>query len=522
MGKRTTRAVMIIALMILSVLPFLPGIDAPFFYDDFNTIVTNPAIRSPDLVSYFTHPETFAADRSRMFRPLTTASLALNYQWFGGRIQGWHLTNLFAHILCVAMVFLVVDSLLGSTFLAFLTALWFGIHPSRVVPVVYISARSEIFASFFYLLSFYLFLLMRRSAQKYAGILAGILSLACFWLGLTCKDIAITLPATLTLAVLVFQKPERKTLFWLALFWLSVPIYFLVRHRLNLYSFFPAARPRPVFENLLLQARVVVYYIRWLFFPMHPSVEAQFSPLSTSVAALCAILLAAVLAIGVFLVFKRRAAGFFICFFFIVLSPSSSLVPLVVEGSISRAYLAGLSCFVLFAWLLLQVDAQGRNRITAMILAAVISICLFVFSIDWAGDWKNPGRLWSRTVMVFPRHSPGHDNLGLWLERNGNFPQAEREYVLALISDPENATALDNYGRMLYRKDEFELAEQFFKKSLELKPWNCIARINYGQMLVSLGRVNEAREIVGAIDFCPGYEQEFEELKRRAGNSPTP
>ena len=513
---------MIIALMALSALPFLPGMKAPFFYDDYNTIVMNPALRSLDPAAYFTHPETFAADRSRMFRPLTTASLAGNYMLFRERTLGWHLTNLVAHILCVALVFLVMEGLLGSTALAFLTALFFGIHPSRVEPVVYISARSEIFAGFFYLLAFYLFLLMTRSAKNFAGILLGLFSLAGFWLGLACKDMAITLPATLTLAGWVFQRLERKAIFWLALFWISAAVYFLVRHFLNLYSFFPPARPRPVAENLWLQARVVAYYIRWLIFPAHPSVEAQFSPVSAYASALAIIFLAAVLAFGALLVYRRKAAGFFAGFFFIALSPSSSLVPLVVEGNITRVYLAGIAVFALLAWLVLQVDDLGKNRKTAIMLSAIIFICLFGFSTGWSGEWRSPGRLWGRTVRVFPAHSRGHDNLGLWLERNGNYEQAAREYIMALNADPENASALDNCGRMLYRQGEFARAEFYFKKSLQVKPGNCIARVNYSQMLVSLGRMSDAREILGAISFCPGYESEFAALKRRVENSPQP
>ena len=239
------KAGLLIALLAVSALPFLPGRRAPFFYDDYNTIVMNPAIKTGNYSDYFTKLESFASDRSRMFRPLVVGSLAWNWSTFGDQTAGWHATNLGAHLICVVLVFLLIETLSGSMALAFLAALFFGIHPSRVEPAIYISARSEVFASLFYLLAFYLFLKAMKSGKEARSILLGVFSLAGFWLGLLSKDIAITLPAVLTVERLVFRKLDKKSAIWLAGFWASAGVYFLIRRSLALATFFPPARPRP-------------------------------------------------------------------------------------------------------------------------------------------------------------------------------------------------------------------------------------------------------------------------------------
>jgi len=507
------KAGLILTLVVVSALPFLPGLKGPFFYDDHNTIVMNPAIKAPKYSEYFYKLETFSADQARMFRPLVISSLALNWRISGADTFGWHLTSLCAHLLCVAMVFLLIDALSGSALLAFLAALFFGIHPSRVEPVLYISARAELFASFFYLLSFWLFVKAGQAAKKSAWIALAVFSLLGFWLGLLSKDIAITLPAVLTLERLVFKKLDRRSVYLLAAFWLSAIAYFMARRGLSLDTFFPPARPRPVLENLLLQPRVILYYLRFLIFPLHPVVDLKVSPVPVWQSVLSMILPAAAAVAAIFLARKKPLASFFVFFFFIVLSPSSSVVPLVVEGNINRVYMAGIAVFLVFGELIAL--SLKRNRNITIGLAFLVFMCLFALSASWALKWQSPVRLWRSTVANFPDHSRGRNNLGLLLERSGNYAQAEREYQKAISANPEDASAIDNYARVLSAKGELKSAEILFKQALALEPASCIVRINYSQLLMELDRLEEAKELLDGVTFCPEYADELARQKNR-------
>jgi len=515
-ASRPRRTGLILILASLSLLAFLPGLRAPFFYDDHNTILMNPAITSPQGYSrYFHRLETFSADQARMFRPLVLISLALNWNWFQDQTLGWHLFNLLAHILCVILIYFLMESLSGSWQMAFLSALLFALHPSRVEPVIYLSARSELLASLFYLLAFFLFLKSQAQDKKSREIILAIFSLIGFWLGLFSKDIAITLPAVLTLERMIFRKLNRKSVFWLGVFWANALIYFLLRRALGLYTFLPPARPRPVLENLLLQARVIIYYLRWLVFPIHNAVEVKFSPLAPATAVISIIILMIILAAGIYLARTRPLIGFFILFFFIVLSPSSSVISLVVEGNPVRVYLAGFSAFVILAELILSGSSAGVFSRWKTGLAALYFICLLILSLSWASAWQSPGKLWRETIKNFPEHSRAHNNLGIILESKGNLDQAKLEYFSAVKHNPENPSALVNYARMLFAQEEFDRAEIYFRKALLLEPWSCTTRINYSQLLITTGRLEEAKQLLDEVSFCPGYQAELDRQKKR-------
>ena len=513
MKSARIKAAMIALLVLASALPLLPAMNAPFFYDDYNTIVMNPLIKSMDISGIFKNPGTFSANKVPMLRPLVTASQALDWSVFGKSTAGWHITDLVVHLLCVVLVFMLIDALSGNIALAFLTALFFGIHPSRPEPVIYLSSRSEVLASLFYLLAFYLFLRAMQTAKKSWSVLLGALSVLGFWLGLMSKDIAITLPAVLTLERIVFKKLDRKAIIWLAIFWACAGIYFLLRYMFDIYTFFPPARPRPVWENLLIEARVIVHYLRFLVWPVHPVVESHFSPLNLPASIISAVLIAAILAAGIYLTWKRPLSGFFILFFFFVLSPSSSVIPLVVHGNIVRVYMAGIGFFVILSELILAIVKAEKSPKLSIPVAALIFICLCIQSANWAQKWNDPAGLWDATVESFPNHSRAHDNLGILLERRGDYYQAEMEYLNAINADPENASALDNYGRVLFVRGDFKRAELYFKRSLLVEPFNCITYVNYAQMLISDNRLKEAKLIVDQIPSCPMYESEVITLK---------
>ncbi len=516
MKARFIQFLLVLILLLAGAVPFIVGLRAPFFYDDYNTIVWNRSVQEEkEPGRFFFQPESFSAQKVPMFRPLVVLSYWWNWKWFGEDTLGWRVVNLFFHLLCLMLAYLLVQELSGSVELGFFTALLFALHPSRVVPVIYLSARSELLASFFYLLSFWLFLraMKLKSGQ---GIFFGVLSVLGFGLGLASKSIVITLPAVLTLERLFFRRWDKKSLIWLGIFWAGALGYFFLRQFFELYTFFPLARPRPVGENLLLQARVLVYYLRWLIFPLHPVVEAKFSPLNYWSAGLSIGFLSLLGGVSIYWFIRRRIEGFFLLWFFVLLAPSSSVVPLVVEASLTRCYLAGLGIFFLFArgFLGLAMIGSLLRRILAISSFGLVGLCFLVLSFNWSEKWNSPTQLWKETLKCFFSHSRAHNNLGLLLKKQGNFSQAEREFFWAIHFNPKNSSALNNYAQLLWAKGDDERAESYFIKSLSADPDNCSARLAYAEFLFRKGRIEQAGELILGIDFCPLHQNELWELKK--------
>jgi tetratricopeptide (TPR) repeat protein len=88
------------------------------------------------------------------YHPLTMLTLAYNYSKTELDISSYMQWNLALHILNALLVFFFIYFLSKKNlFIAFFTAIWFGIHPMHVESVAWISERKDVLYTFFFLLS---------------------------------------------------------------------------------------------------------------------------------------------------------------------------------------------------------------------------------------------------------------------------------------------------------------------------------------------------------------------------------
>src|SRR5262249_46865979 len=132
----------------------------PFVFDDWHVVVQNPAVRSLAYVPrFFVDPRTttIVADNQDL-RPLLMTSFALDYAVSGLAPWSWHLTNLVLHWLAAVLVFRIVRDHLwlgeAAARVACLAALVTALHPLCSSAVNYVSARSAILTTVFYLAAF--------------------------------------------------------------------------------------------------------------------------------------------------------------------------------------------------------------------------------------------------------------------------------------------------------------------------------------------------------------------------------
>jgi hypothetical protein len=127
-------------------------LDAEWHLDDFHNILNNPWIQINDL-----HPEslkkTFFASHDQgeyrgesIFRPAAMLSFALNWYFGKDDVTGYHLVNIFIHILATFFLFLSVYTLLDAPNvreqfktnrypIALLSAVLWSIHPIQIQAV---------------------------------------------------------------------------------------------------------------------------------------------------------------------------------------------------------------------------------------------------------------------------------------------------------------------------------------------------------------------------------------------------
>ncbi|MGB1720017.1 MAG: hypothetical protein ACPHO6_17745, partial [Candidatus Latescibacterota bacterium] len=136
------RAGVLIVLVGLLAYGNVPG--NAFHYDDSHSILENPHIRSlENMPRFFSDPETFSGlSDVRMYRPLLVLSFALNYALGQYDPIGYHLVNVFLHVINGLSLWLLARALQMRPSTALLAGLLFVVHPVLGEPVNYISSRS--------------------------------------------------------------------------------------------------------------------------------------------------------------------------------------------------------------------------------------------------------------------------------------------------------------------------------------------------------------------------------------------
>jgi len=182
-----------------------------FHFDDLTAINNNPAIRDPHtIVRAFVDPALFsAAPEQRNYRPVTTASLALDY-WLAGRLNPvfFHLSTFVSFSVLLILMFLFFQWMMDladrhwfNRWTALAAAAIFGMHPANAETVNYIIQRADLYNALGCVASLWLF--ARYPSQRRFGwylIPAALAMLA--------KAPALVFPLLLLWYVLLFEREK--------------------------------------------------------------------------------------------------------------------------------------------------------------------------------------------------------------------------------------------------------------------------------------------------------------------------
>ena len=150
---------------------FFATVHSPFLYDDAHAILDNPYIK--DLAEF----QQTVGIQNIFNRSVLLLTFSINHALGQANVFGFHLINITLHI-CVGIVFyfLAIELLILEQpsirptlrKLPLVASLIHLFNPVAVESVTYISSRSSVLATLFYLLSFYF--LVRLDKQKYQAI----------------------------------------------------------------------------------------------------------------------------------------------------------------------------------------------------------------------------------------------------------------------------------------------------------------------------------------------------------------
>jgi hypothetical protein len=161
----------LLVIMLVTVAVFLPALGLNFnpATDDYYFILLNPAIKDISWHGFLTLFNSMST-RYNEYQPVVFVTFWLNYAVSGLAPLTYYLVQVLLHACTAALVYLVLQTLVGSRMVSFLTALIFSIHPLQIDTVAMLNQRENIISTAFALLSIlsYITFKERRETWHYA------------------------------------------------------------------------------------------------------------------------------------------------------------------------------------------------------------------------------------------------------------------------------------------------------------------------------------------------------------------
>jgi len=513
------------------------SVRSPFIFDDIRKIVKNPDIKSLDNIAQklvYPYREYKVFERNDPSRPLTYLTFALNYRFGKLDPAGYRWVNIFIHGLNSILVFFLVRIIIlrvyktGGLAFPLFTALFYAVHPANAVVVDYVFARSNGLAVLFYVLALILF--SKASGDRKAFYS---LSLFSFFLALSSKPTAVTLPA----AVLLFDYiilsgydigKVREKKYYHAGFWAVLAAYLAYRYYyLGGLGDVETDAPSEIsgYYYFITQLYVMVRYLKLLIIPADYSIYHMVTLAKTvfEPRILLSLLFHSGAAYAAWRLYKTRSDAskiflFCILWFYITISPTSSIFPTAVNMDEKHSYLPGFGfCLaVVFAYFL--VFSGGRPFSPGKRTALYILLCAHLLILGTATANRNrlfadPVLLWQDVALRYPGNTSAFNSLGVIYMERGDYDRAIAEFRKAVEINPEHFDGHDNLGVIYSIRKEYDKATQEFQKALALEPNHADAHYNLGLTYSKLMQYDRAEgEFRKALEINPDYAEVYYDL----------
>jgi tetratricopeptide (TPR) repeat protein len=540
----------ILIIVILGILIYSNTFNVPFAFDDIYGIAYNSVIKD---VRHIIDPQNMYSNR--LIGQLT---FALNYKMHGLNVAGYHIFNLFIHLLNALLVYWLIiltfrtpyasaylqkDVLKTSDpyrWIPLFTALLFVSHPVQTQAVTYIVQRFASLSTLFCLVSLVMYIKARGSDSskkaRYAFYAASIISAI---LAMRTKEIAFTLPVIAFLYEFMFFRVDikKRMLYLLPLLPLLLTMFIIPLSMMLTQSGSTGARGIDEltkiagsvdvsrWDYLNTQFRVIVTYIRLLFFPVNQNLDYDYPIYRTFFTLpvfLSFLVLLGVFCWGIYLLYRsyksdqanccwRRLIAFGIFWFFVTLSVESSIIPIDDVIFEHRLYLPSVGFFmaIMSGIVVIQVKLANQTKAVAklfipVMILVVISLSLTAYARNMV--WSDEVTLLEDVIEKSPYKARPHYSLGAAYQKQGRLDDAVKEYQTAINLNPHLVQGHYNLGVVYQKQGRLDDAITEYQTAIKLRPYQTEIHNNLGAAYQKQGRLDDAiKEYQTAIKLKPDY-----------------
>jgi len=476
LSDRTKRIAAYLLVSMSVMLAYHRTIDFPFHFDGLNQIAGRSSF----------HQLTWS-DMPYTCRSLVSLIFQVEYQLFGLWTVPYHATNILLHIgSSLLLLGISIASLrsLGlpkfyrdnAIVIAAAIALIWSLHPLQTQAITYIVQRYESAMGFFVLLCLACFV---RSSDSPRGWLWQIASVVAAYLALLCKEVAVVLP----LLVLWYDRA------WIAAGWMSI-LNKRWAYYLGLLSCWLLLLPTFVFTNapiggtsavvvhevvvvegkrelvqvtplhyLYSQANAIPFYVRLFIWPEGQSIDhAWRATRQFSQAAAPGLIVLLGFGLTIWSIFKAPKLSFLGGWFYLILAPTSSILPILDIVVEHRMYLPSISLATLLVIAFVEVlrltgtEKPSRevswNATSALLIFGLLMASLFGFATIQRNEMYRSGIvLWTDAVSKNPHNARAYHALGHAYVLEDRWSEAVPFLQQTLKVDP-------NYSLPSYFRDE--------------------------------------------------------------------
>ena len=513
-----------------------------FVFDDRNAIALNPAVRR---LWPLTEAMNAPRDTTLAGRPVASLSFALTHALapadardvfaagpgadaatldrFQRNLWAYHGANLRIHLLSALFLFGVMRRTLRAPaliervgnhadFLALAIAAIWVVHPLTTAAVTYIVQRVESLMGLFYLMTLYCAIRAADDAPPASTVWAASAMVWCA-VGMATKEAFVTAPLIVIAWDFLMRTDPWRTLLarrrrlylGLAATWVVLAAILAFAPRSASVGF--GLQGVTSWAYLRTQAGVVAHYLRLVFAPWPLSLDYEW-PIAASLGDVLtpALIVVSLLAATVWGLIRRAAWSFAGVWFFLILAPTSSIVPIVTEVAADHRMYLPLASIIAFtvvatvgmlpvAWGFLLRDRDPKRaalQVVQFVTAAVVVAVLGTLTYARNADFSSQERLYAQDVATRPSNARARSNLASVLIDERRLSEAEPLLREAIRLEPGYADAYVNLGVAFVGAGRYKDALPMFERAVALAPDNPALWRNYGETLASLGYFAEA------------------------------